>query len=428
MINMKKVLMIAFHYPPEGSSSGVLRTLKFSKYLPEFGWQPYILTLKEDIYESRDDILYKSIPKNVIVSRTNAIDTKKHLSFLGRYPRLFAIPDRYIGWLPFAVIRGLKLIHHNKIDVLYSTSPMATAHLVALVLSKVMHIPWIADFRDPWIEEISETKTGDLAKFFDKELERKVLQKSSIIIVTTEMLKKELLRRHPWIKSDKIVVIPNGYDEDDFLYLKDRKTDKNSKFEIFHAGVLNSTYRSPLPLLRAVSEIIVEDTEIAQHISVTFLGGGPYVSSQEFKDAIKTFRLNEYIHICPRLPYSESLYSLSRASILLLIQHGEDTRNLIPAKAFEYLRVNRPIIAITLEGATSELINSFQAGPVVHPSDIEGIKKAIKDIYYRYKEDRNFFSLNRNLLEQYNRKELTKNLSNLLNLVESNYCRENNHA
>lgn len=409
--------MIAFHYPPEGGSSGVLRTLKFSKYLSEFGWQPYVLTLKENIYESRDYILYRSIPENVIVWRTNAIDTKKHLSFWGRYPRLFAIPDRYIGWLPFAVIRGIKLIRHNEIDVLYSTSPMASAHLIALVLSKLMHIPWIADFRDPWIEEIPETKSGVFVELIEKRLEKNVLQKASMIMVTTEFLRKELLRRHSWIKNEKIVVIPNGYDEEDFLHLTDRKTDGNSKFEILHAGVLNATYRNPLPILKAVYDLINEDTEIAQHILLTFLGGGPYVSSTEFRDAIKTFGLNNYINICPRIPYTESLESLSKASILLLIQHGEDTKNLIPAKAFEYLKVNRPIIAITLEGATSELINNFQAGPVVHPSDTEGIKKAIKDLYYRYKEDKNLFSIDRNLLEQYSRKGLTKNLSNLLNLI-----------
>ena len=139
MINkpdMKHVLFVAFHYPPEANSSGVLRTLKFSRYLSNYGWRVTVLTINTGAYEVIDETLVEQIPDNVRVIRTNFIDTKRHLSIAGLYPAILAVPDRWVGWYPWAVKAGKQLLRDEKFDLIYSTSPLGTAHLISSKLSK----------------------------------------------------------------------------------------------------------------------------------------------------------------------------------------------------------------------------------------------------------------------------------------------------
>ena len=127
---MKHALVVAFHFPPEANSSGVLRTLKFTRYLPERGWRITVLTLRRDAYEVTDPSLEEQIPKSVKVVRTCYIDTKRHFSIWGRYPAILAVPDRWIGWMPWAIKAGKRILRDEQIDLIYSTSPLATAHLI----------------------------------------------------------------------------------------------------------------------------------------------------------------------------------------------------------------------------------------------------------------------------------------------------------
>src|SRR5262249_1359541 len=154
-----------YHYPPESSSSGVLRTLKHTRYLGRFGWRVTVVTLQREAYEVTDPGLEEQIPPEVRVLRTRFINVKKHLAIRGRYPSFFAIPERWIGWWPWAVAEGRQVIRDDPVDVVYSTSPHATAHLIALELSRRSHIRWVADFRDPWFEDPPESGTPRLVHF-----------------------------------------------------------------------------------------------------------------------------------------------------------------------------------------------------------------------------------------------------------------------
>jgi hypothetical protein len=136
----KRVLLVAHHYPPDGSSSGVLRPLKFSKYLSRYGWKPHVLTLKESLYAVRDDTLMGQIPEDVMVHRTVGLDSSRHLSIKGRYLAALSVPDRFVMWLPFAVAAGVRAIKKYGIRAIYSTSPPPTTHLIALGLKKLTGI------------------------------------------------------------------------------------------------------------------------------------------------------------------------------------------------------------------------------------------------------------------------------------------------
>lgn len=150
---MKRVLMIAYHFPPLAGSSGIQRTLRFAKYLPDFGWQPLVLTTTTNAYARTSDDQLKDVPQNCIVVRAPALDAAKSLSIRGRYLAITARPDRWISWWPSAVLYGIQMIFRYKPDVIWSTYPIATAHLIGHTLHRFFGIPWIADFRDPMTQD-----------------------------------------------------------------------------------------------------------------------------------------------------------------------------------------------------------------------------------------------------------------------------------
>ena len=410
---MNNVLMIAFHYPPVGGSSGVLRTLKFSKYLQEFHWKPHILTVRERVHEARDDSLLHEIPSNISVLRTPALDTKKHLAIKGRYLELCAIPDTYIGWLPFAILKGLQAIRRGNIQALYSTSPIATAHLIALCLKRLTRLPWVADFRDPWVE-VSLNPTGEGWRFrLESWLEERVLTQADRVTVTTNFLKEELIQRYPHISTGKFQVVMNGFDEEDFLRPVTVAQEKPSnQFELIHAGLLNESYRSPVSLLQALSVLVQTHKIPRTAVRFRLLGGGAYLQSLDFKRTLQSLNIEDVVHIGGLVPYDECLRQLAQSHLLVLIQGGADTKTLIPAKAFEYLRIEKPILAITPEGsATAELINEFNAGCVVDADNKEKLQAALLELYTRFVNGGLRTSIDQKQLKKYTRRELTKQLA-----------------
>jgi glycosyltransferase involved in cell wall biosynthesis len=374
--------MIAYHYPPEGGGSGVLRTLKFSRYLLRHGWEPHILTLVESAYPVRDEALRAQIPAEVVVHRTAAIDTGRHLAIQGRYLSCLAVPDRYVGWLPFGVPRGLSVIRQHRIDALYSTSPLASAQLIALLLKRATRLPWIADFRDPWIEEGIHPKPGSLRYRIERRLERAVVTHADRLTMTTPQLRDEILGRHRDLPPEKARVIYNGYDERDFAALTPGGS--RDRFELIHAGLVTREFRDPSPVFRAFASLIDEGLLDPGTVRITFLGGGPYVDSPAFRESIAAHRLAGIVDVAPRVSHAESLERLSRAGALLLLQASDDTRALIPAKAFEYLRISRPILALTLEGATADLLRGLDACHVMDPADADGLRGAVLALYERW--------------------------------------------
>jgi glycosyltransferase involved in cell wall biosynthesis len=375
----KRVLMVAYHYPPEHSSSGVLRTLKFSKYLPEQGWEPFILTVRERYFERTDPALVRQISSPERVFRTSAIDTKKAFSIRGKYLRFFTIPDRFIGWLPFAVLAGLRIIRRNQVDAIYSTSPLGTAHLIASLLKTMTRIPWLADFRDPWIEpELEPDRRRPLFRL-ESFLERLVMNKADRLVFTTAQLRDSVVARHS-SSAHKALVIPNGYDEEDFAELPDCKPD-TSPIRITHTGLVDGAYRSPRTFLEGLAQLIRRDEIPMDRIRVDFLGDSPYLESAEFHNLVEQLGLQQVVTSVGRVSYACSLLRQARSHVLLLLQCGSDTRTLIPAKAFEYLRVGRPILALVPPSASSELFERVGGARVVDPLDSSGIERALSELY-----------------------------------------------
>src|ERR1700730_2876464 len=271
---MKHALFVAYHYPPESSSSGVLRTLKHTRYLGRFGWRVTVLTLKREAYEVTDPDLEDQIPPEVRVLRTRFISVKRHLAIRGSYPSFLAIPDRWIGWWPWAVAAGRRVINDESVDLIYSTSPHATAHLIALELSRRSRIPWVADFRDPWYEEPPESGTTRLAHFAARRLERVVVRHADRIVASTARLRDTLGTRYPWKSERKFVAIQNGYDEEDFARVVAAPRRSSDELLLVHAGIISADFRDPRPLFQAVRRAAEAGLVEPKHIRVRFHVGG----------------------------------------------------------------------------------------------------------------------------------------------------------
>ena len=211
---LKRVLMIAFHFPPEGGS-GTQRTLKFARYLPECGWEVEVLTVRPETYELLDHSLLHEVPASVQVHRTFCVDPARHLRVWGWYPGFLSFPDRYASWYPFGLRRGLRLLRERQFDVIYSSSPTRTAHLIACTLARMTGLPWVCDFRDPW-RDGSATNDRRLRLRILDSLERLVAKQATHIIANTVPSGQTLINRLGSAIERKLTVLPNGYDEADF--------------------------------------------------------------------------------------------------------------------------------------------------------------------------------------------------------------------
>src|SRR5208283_5195016 len=206
-----KVLMVAYHFPPQAGSSGLLRSLKFCRYLPEFGWLPTVLTIDPRAYERTDGSQMDEIPANVNVIRAFGLDSQRHLALGGRYLRVSALPDRWITWLAGAIPAGLYSIRKHNIDIIFTTYPIASAVLIGYFLHIFSGKPWIVDFRDSMTEE--HYPQDRLTRSIYRWIERKAIRHGSRFIFTAPSAVRIYLERYPNLSPDQCIFLPNGYDE-----------------------------------------------------------------------------------------------------------------------------------------------------------------------------------------------------------------------
>jgi glycosyltransferase involved in cell wall biosynthesis len=409
----RKLLMITFYYPPSNSSSGGLRPLKFSKYLREFGWDSTVLTVRESCHDSTDNALLQDIPPWVGVHRTRCFDAKKAFGIRGSYPAFLAVPDRYVSWLPFGVRRAVRAVRCEHIDALFSTSPIPTAHLIALVAKLKTRVPWVADFRDPWVETEGSEVRGRFRQSVELWLEGQVVRHADRILVTTVESTEYFCGRYGDAISRKIHAVYNGYDEDDFSVLTTPDTTEE-RFTIVHTGLLDPNYRNPEPFLRAVRQCI-DRGALPPSVSIRLIGGSAYATSQTVVELLADLHLQNVVRTEQRLPYAQALAALAGASALLLLQGGDDTRISIPAKAFEYLRVGRPTLTLAPnDSATARLMRQFAGSFVADPNDPKDIAEKLSAIFLAWSGGARVVDRSQDDVSRYSRRAAAAELAKIL--------------
>ncbi len=341
---MKRVLMIAYHFPPLAGSSGIQRTLRFVQQLPGFGWQPLVLTAHPRAYERTATDLDAQVPRETVVRRAQAFDTARHLSVGGRYLGWMARPDRWASWKFDAVRQGMRLIREFRPDAIWSTYPIATAHIVADALHRRSGIPWIADFRDPMAQPGYPADPATWRSF--DQIERRSLQHAVKGVFTTPGAAKLYRDRYPSV-AQRITVVENGYDEDSFQAaeraLEHRAALNPGAVTLLHSGIVYPDERDPTQLFLALSVLAKSGRIRPGAFKLRFRAA---VHDNLLRGLSQQHGLSEFIEICPAIPYAEALQEMLRADALLVMQ-SSGCNDQIPAKIYEYLRAGRPIIGLS---------------------------------------------------------------------------------
>ncbi len=367
--------MIAFHYPPYRGSSGIQRTLKFTRFLPEHGWDPVVLSASPMAYPQVGQDQMGEIPSSVPVTRAFALDTARHMAIGGRYVRWMAQPDRWVSWWVGGVPAGLRLIRRYRPQVLWSTHPIATAHLIGLTLRRLTGIPWVADFRDSMLED--EYPEDKLTRWSYQWVEEKVVRYSSRMVFTTEAARRMYLERYDGLRRDRCVVIPNGFDEEDFECLRPSngavKT-RDGAIRLLHSGLIYPGERDPRAFFRALARLKGDGEIDGSKLIVDLRASG---SEAYYESIIRDLGIADLVKLLPGVSYREALQDCIEADGLILMQ-AASCNHLIPAKAYEYLRIRKPILALTsTDGDTAGLLREIGGATIVDLADEKAIHGAL---------------------------------------------------
>ena len=362
-----KILMIAFHFPPFVGGSGINRTLKFVRYLPERGWDPIVLSAHPRAYPVIGSEQLEEIPPHVPVRRAFAFDSSRHLGIRGTYFKCTAIPDRWVTWWFGAVTAGLSLIRQYRPDVIWSTYPIATAHMIGMTLSRLTGIPWVADLRDSMTED--GYPADRLTRACYLWIEKRVMRFSTKIIFTTEGTKRMYQQRYPDVEADKCIVLPNGYDEEDFRCIDSviqMPLVEGRLLRVLHAGVIYPYERDPRPFFRALARLKREGHLSPDRLRVDLRATG---HDAYYISLVKELGIEDLVYVLPPIPYQEALQDCAGADVLLLLQGGSCDHQ-VPAKVYEYLRLGRPILALTTEkGDTAQVLKHVGGAFIIDMAD-----------------------------------------------------------
>ena len=419
---MKKVLFITYFWPPSGKAS-LHWPLKMIRYLPDSGWQPYVLTVTEDTFTQKDESLLKEIDKNLSVIKTKSFepfDIYKKFTGKAKNEQLIAsetisrtnkslahrisiwirmnlfIPDARIGWFFSAVIAGNNLLTKEKFDAIISIGPPHTSHVIGMRISKRNRIPLIPVFIDPWVDiaYYREFKRSRLTLAIDHHLEKSVMKNAASIIFVTRTMQDDYTNKYDFIKA-KSEVLYWGYNEEDFnkVELKNRASDGDL---IVHAGNIFD-FQNP----KNFWKMLKEEIENGRKLRIKFIGTvSPGIKEEIGKNCLMPY--TEYIGF---LPYDQLLNELSLATYLLVC--ATEKRH-VPGKLFEYMRTGKPIIAF---GDDNEEVKSILAES--NAGMIFNYNESGKELFEKTPQLRT----NLAAVEKFDRKNIAKELANILSKV-----------
>jgi len=339
---VKRVLMVAYHFPPMNVSSGIQRTLRFAQYLPEFDWEAVVLTAHPRVYSGISQASLAEVPPRLQVRRAFAIDTAKHLSFRGSYPRWLALPDRWSSWWLGAVPAGLAMIRKLKPDVLWSTYPIATAHLIALTLHRLTGIPWVADFRDPMAQ--ADYPGNPLEHRVFEWIEYQALKHCERAVFTAPGALRLYADRYRDIPESRLTIIENGYDESAFAGAVPAALQPAGRPAVLiHSGTVYPSERDPRPFFGALAQLRRSGGIKPGELKVVLRATG---CDDYLRGLIAHHEIDSIVSLEPTLPYRAALAEMLSADGLLVLQ-AANCNYQVPAKLYEYLRAGRPILALT---------------------------------------------------------------------------------
>jgi glycosyltransferase involved in cell wall biosynthesis len=425
---MKTALIITYYWPPSGGA-GVQRWLKFVKYLRGFGWEPVIYTPENPEFPETDESLFTDIPENLTVLKTSirepygayktfigrAKKEKINASFLSekkRNPFLenisvwirgnIFIPDARMLWIKPSVKFLQRYLAENPVDIIISTGPPHSMHMIGMKVSRQLKLPWIADFRDPWthIDFYRDLRLTSWADSRHRKMEKQVLARASAVISISPTMATDFNNLYP----RDYEVITNGFDMDDANPSADIEPDR--KFTISHIGTMVST-RNPVVFWKAIQSVLKENADFGRDLLIKLVGKVDF----KVRESIEQSGLSTCVEYIGYTPHREVVKIQQQSQVLLLVIN--DTPNaamILTGKFYEYLAARRPILCLgPVDGDAAKILAETKSGLIAGFKDVEKMKENILTLYRQFKAGN--LSAGNQDIEAYSRKELTRKLA-----------------
>ncbi len=435
-MRMKKVLIVAYYFPPSGGP-GVQRVLKHIKYLPEFGWQPVVLTVSNGQYPAIDESLLEQVPESTIIYKSRilepydlyrkftgkkkgtAIDvntikkegqkvslTEKIAEFIRA---TFFIPDARIGWLFTAKDAVAQILKEHKIDAVYSSSPPYTCSLIANHVKKTTNTPWVAGFRDPWTGFISSPNRWFIPKMIDRKMEFNTFNNADAVECAWQGIIKDAMGKYPRLDESKFFHVPNGFDSSDFPEVEEIE---NDKFTVTYTGSMYGR-RNPASFFEAIEKLIAQNLVDPQKLHLRFVGRFGNEVEEMFAKASFSSQIEKVSYV----PHHESIkYLMQSDALLLVVDESKESEEIVPGKVYEYVGCKRPIIAIAPpQSAIADLMRETNSGRIAHQSEIDKTCDIILEYYRNWQSGGKNYAPNTEIIRKYERREAAKTLAELLN-------------
>jgi glycosyltransferase involved in cell wall biosynthesis len=433
-MSLKRVLIITYYWPPTGAS-GVQRWLKFTKYLPENGWTPVVYTpenperpaidhsLEADIPAGTEIIthpifepygLYKKLSgrnadESIQVGFVSDSGKPGLLETVSRWLRgNCLIPDARRFWIRPSVRRLTAILKEQPVDAIVSTGPPHSMHLIAQRLSKRFHIPWVADFRDPWSRFYynNDLLFNSRTRRKQLKLEKVVLKNASRVITVSGHIRDEL--QH--IGERSVDVIHNGYDPSDYENLQ---FEPSSSFVIAHTGAFQPA-ANPEKVWEVLGRLVKTGSSFAGDLKIVLVGK----VDTAIKESISRNGLDAWVQYIGYVPHSEVMrYQITSALLLLCILRTEGAEGIITGKFFEYLASGTPVICVGPEnGDTAAIIRECNAGDTAGFDDSSAMERIITGTYRKWKLGERHQTDKKAVL-RYSRREQTRTLAGMLNVI-----------
>lgn len=413
-----KALVIAYYFPPLGLS-GVQRTFKFVKYMKKYEWEPTVITTDNVAYYAYDHSINEELKSlNINVIRISGKEPNSLLSHFGNFKppkeifrrifdifsQTFFIPDNKISWSTAAAKKADELLSAEHFDVIFISSPPFSAFEKISKLKFKYQVPIIIDYRDLWYNSYFSFYISPIHKLFHKKKEYNSLKNSDAVIVTNRKIKEFLIKTYPFLTFEDIVIIPHGYDIEDFKKAPSFPKSKNKMVIMFSGTFIG--YGTPKYLLKAFKLITKERPDIAQNIEIHFVG---YLRSENY-NLIKKLKLEEFIVDYGYVDHLTSVGKILSADVLwLMVDYRKNIDAILPGKVYEYIGCKKPILACVPDGAAKMALQEYGASFICNPDDVGEIKEMIYKIYELY-QNNNLPIPSDEVVEKYRRDFLTESL------------------
>jgi len=400
-VSRGKVLLVSYYFPPSGGP-GVQRILKFVRYLPEFGWDPAVLTVRDADFPARDESLLAEIPKTVPVLRTAipepytlyrkltgkargaAVDVNVNRqpgergsfaeALAGAVRGMLFIPDARVGWMLTGLRPGVRFAREFGADLVYSSSPPYTCALLGRAVARRAGIPWIPEFRDPWSGFLSAPRRPEPARSLERRMERGIYRDAPRLVVAWQGIAKDFQAKYPREDAGKFRWIANGFDPED---LRGAAPRANDRFTVVYTGSMYGV-RNPDTFLRAVASLLNGGTLDPARVRLRFVGR----FGEEVRAMFRRPEVAPVVEEVGYLPHAQSVAEVLGAhALLLVVDDYPGSEDIVPGKVFEYIGARRPVLALAEDGAVADLVRRTGAGTVLRRDDVDGIAAALAALY-----------------------------------------------